>query len=140
MLAHAASTPALDREPWFTLFFAEISTMLLYTRSRRRDLEQRLAAAETRAQTLAQVSRMLLALRDRANTPLQTFEVAIALLEQGDRAGDARVELMRRALERLDPIQQALAETDARPTNLDTPLDFEASMHALLDERPGLAW
>jgi len=138
VLAHAAPTPALDREPWFTLFFAIIATMLLYTRERRRELESRLAAAEARAQTLTQVSRMLLALRDRANTPLQTLEVAIALLEE-QAPTDPRLVLMRRALARLVAIQKALAASELRSADLEMPVDLETSLHELLDAGVGAA-
>lgn len=134
VLAHSASSPALDREPWFTLFFAVIAALLLYTRSRRRELERRLAAAEARARALSQVSGMLLALRDRANTPLQTLEIAIARLEQGGHADVGSVALMRRALERLVSIQRALAETKVRDTEIEV-ADLESSLRALLDDR-----
>jgi hypothetical protein len=130
-LTGAVSAPALDREPWFSVFFAVIASMLLYTRERRRGLEQRLAAAEARAGTLTQVSRLLLALRDRANSPLQTLEIAIAMLEQQHRVEDL-LPPMRRALARLVAIQQTLAIDELRAADLDVPLDLEAALRELL--------
>jgi hypothetical protein len=130
-LLAAGPSPALDREPWFTLFFGVIAMLLLYTRERRRRLEDRLTIAEARARLLAQVSRLLLALRDRANTPLQTIEIAITLLEQGHDTR-ATLDMLRRALERLISIQRALAETQTPAQDL-IPQDLEESLRELLD-------
>jgi hypothetical protein len=121
-------TFALDREPWFTLFFAGIAGMLLYTREHRRGLERRLAAAEARAQTLTQVSQVLLALRDHANTPLQTLEVAVSLLERESPVKPA----MRRALQRLSAIQSTLARESTHSFDLDVPLDLDAALRDLM--------
>jgi hypothetical protein len=131
VLSGAGPSPALDREPWFTLLFGVIAMMLLYARERRRRLEQRLTAAEARARLLAQVSRLLFSLRDRANTPLQTIEIAIALLERGYDT-PATVEMLRRALERLIAIQRALAATQA-PTDDLIPQDLEGALQDLLE-------
>lgn len=131
MLVEAVgSSPALDREPWFTLVFGVFAAMLLYTRERRRKLEKRLSAAEGRAQMLAQVSRVLLALRDRANTPLQTLEVAISLLEEGHDT-PATQAMLRRSLERLVTIQRALSATHI-PTDDLVPQEFEATLKDLI--------
>ena len=132
LLSEAGSSPALEREPWFTLVFAVFAIMLLYTREHRRKLEQRLAAAEARAQLLAQVGRMLLALRDRANTPLQTIEVAITLLEQGDNSR-VTLSMLRRALERLVAVQRAISAPQT-PGEAVVPQDLEVSLRELLDE------
>ena len=134
MLTGATSIPALEREPWLTAFYALIAGMLLYTRERRRGLEQKLAASEARTRTLSQVSRVLLALRDRANTPLQTLEVAIAMLEADERRDEALLTLMRRALARLVEIQQTLAVDEVRGVELDVPLDLEAALRDMLKE------
>jgi hypothetical protein len=128
VLVEDVSTFALDREPWFTLFFAGIAGMLLYTREHRRGLERRLAAAEARAQTLTQVSQVLLALRDHANTPLQTLEVAVSLLEQESPVKPA----MRRALQRLSAIQSTLARESSHSFDLDVPLDLDAALRDLM--------
>jgi len=130
-LSLGVATPSLEREPWFTLFFGAIAGMLLYARVRRHDLEQRLAASEERARTLAQVSQVLLALRDRANTPLQTLQVAISLLEPEVETDDPRVILMRRAVARLTAIQHTLAQSGVRSTQL-SPLELEPALRDLL--------
>lgn len=126
---------ALEREPVFTIFFGLIAGLLLYIREGRRDLEARLVATEARAKALTQVSRVLLALRDRANTPLQTLEVAIALLEDTGGSNDPVLVPMRRALARLTSIQQTLATTAALPFDLDVSLDLEAALAELMTDR-----
>lgn len=131
VLSSAGSSPSLDREPWFSLVFAVFAMMLLFTRERRRKLEQRLANAEARAVMLARVSKMLLALRDRANTPLQTLEVAISMLEQGDDSR-ATLSMLRRALDRLVAVQRAISVTQG-PTDL-VPQELEVLLHELLDD------
>lgn len=130
VLSDGGPSPSLDREPWFTLVFAVFAMMLLYTRERRRKLEQRLAAAEARAQMHAQVSRVLLALRDRANTPLQTLEVAISMLEQGDDSR-ATLSMLRRALDRLVAVQRAISVTQA-PSDL-VPQELEVLLQEFLE-------
>ena len=133
-LSDAGPSPSLDREPWFTLVFAVFATMLLFTRERRRRLEQRLANAEARALMLAQVSRMLLALRDRANTPLQTLEVAISLLEQGDNSR-VTISMLRRALDRLVVVQRTISATQGPAEDL-VPQELEVLLHDLLEDSP----
>ena len=134
VLATAGPTPTLDHEPGFTLLFTVIAGLLTFTRARRRDMEHRLVAAEQRARVLSQVSAMLLALRDRANTPLQTLEVAITMLEADTAGDDRRLVLMRRALARLVAIQHALDAGELRSSEIEIPVDLEASVRALLDE------
>jgi hypothetical protein len=135
VLVENVSTFALDREPWFTLFFAAIAVMLLYTREHRRDLERRLAAVEARAQTLTQVSQVLLALRDKANTPLQTLELAVSLLERQAQLDKAVTPAMRRALQRLTAIQNTLARGTTHSFDLDVPLDLDAALAELMQGR-----
>lgn len=135
VLSGGATSPSLDREPWFTLVFCVFAVMLLYTRERRRKLAQRLAAAEARAQMHAQVSRVLLALRDRANTPLQTLEVAISMLEQGDDSR-ATLSMLRRALDRLVAVQRAISVTQT-PSDL-VPQELEVLLQELTDSESSL--
>lgn len=136
VLSGAGTSPSLDREPWFTLVFAVFAMMLLFTRERRRKLEQRLANAEARAVMLAQVSRMLLALRDRANTPLQTLEVAISMLEQGD-SSRVTISMLRRALDRLVVVQRAISATQGPVEDL-VPQELEVLLQELLEDSPDL--
>ncbi|MDX2092220.1 MAG: hypothetical protein SFX73_30420 [Kofleriaceae bacterium] len=102
---------ALPREPWLTLFFAGISAGLSWSRWRRHDLESRFAHVASRANALTKINRILLALRDRANTPLQTLEVGLTLME--DRPADSPrvLQLMRRAVAQLSSLRAPVART-----------------------------
>ncbi|HEY4180342.1 MAG TPA: hypothetical protein VGM90_26045 [Kofleriaceae bacterium] len=130
-LERHTSMTALDREPWLTVFFALVAVLLLYTRETRRHLRERLAAAEARAKMLSQVGRVLLALRDRANTPLQTLEIGIHLLETPAEDNDKTLALMRRALVRLAAIQTTLARGGDSDAALLSPPDLEEALLVL---------
>jgi signal transduction histidine kinase len=145
-LARVFSTEGAEavvaHEPWMTILFAALAGLMLHTRSRRRALEQRVVAAEERARMLGEVARMLLALRDRANTPLQTIEIAVELLaEEG--AGPDHIAVMQRSLARLALVQQALSKSSAELASLAgddgiSPVGLEQALHELLrrDSRP----
>lgn len=136
-LGQALSGPALAREPWITLLFASVASLLLYTRLRRRLLEQRVDAAEERVRVLADVARMLLALRDRANTPLQTLEVGVSLLAD-DVADPEQLAIMQRALGRLASVQQMLSKTSVELAAIAgdsgmSPGDLEEALRELVE-------
>lgn len=142
VLAGGADIETLSREPWMTFLFAALAGMMLYTRGRRRQLEQRVAAAEERARMLADVARMLVSLRDRANTPLQTMEIAVALLEEDGVALD-QIKVMQRALRRLASVQETLSRSGSELAAIAgdpgvSPVDLEQSLRELIarDARP----
>ncbi len=136
-LGYVLTGPSLSREPWMTILFASVSGLLLYARLRRHALEQRVTAAEERVRVLADVARMLLALRDRANTPLQTLEIAVALLAEDSAAPD-QVAIMQRALARLASVQQMLSKTSVELAAIAgdsamSPGDLEQALRELVD-------
>ncbi|HEY0253541.1 MAG TPA: hypothetical protein VGC41_18535 [Kofleriaceae bacterium] len=136
VLAGGADVSSLSHEPWMTLLFSTLAGLMLYTRNRRRQLEQRVAAAEERARMLADVARMLLSLRDRANTPLQTIEIAVALLAEDGGQPD-QIAIMKRALARLASVQQTLSKSGAELAVIAgdaamSPGDLEQSLRELL--------
>ncbi|HEY4179513.1 MAG TPA: ATP-binding protein [Kofleriaceae bacterium] len=67
VLVAPASSFALNQEPWFTLFFACIAVMLLYTQKNRRDLERRLEESHR----LEAIGRLAAGVAHEINTPLQ---------------------------------------------------------------------
>lgn len=110
---------SLEREPWFTLLFAGISVGLMWSSWRRHDLSLRLARAEARADALDQFNRVMLALRDRANTPLQTLELSIAVLEREATELAPSLATMRRAISQLvaaqEPVSRAAVNDSTSP-------------------------
>lgn len=114
LLWHVLETTSgrsLPREPWLTLFFAGISAGLCWSRWRRHDLELRYARVTSRAAALTKINRILLALRDRANTPLQTLEVGMTLMEDRPDEGPRVLALMRRAVAQLSALRAPVART-----------------------------
>jgi hypothetical protein len=95
-------------EPWailaFGTFAAGIYAYRIYTWRK----EQRLADALAEARIAERLSRIVLALQDLANTPLQTLELTSALL--ADRgAAPTLIERMQRALARLRDLNRIMA-------------------------------
>jgi hypothetical protein len=138
VLAAGGDPALLAHEPGMTLLFTMIAGLMLFTAHRRRQLAQRVVAAEQRARMLADVAGMLLALRDRANTPLQTLEIAVAMLAE-DGGAPEHVAIMQRALSRLAIVQQTLAKSGTELAGIAgetaiLPADLEQSLRELLRE------
>lgn len=66
-------------EPVVTCIFAAFGLIILVVGTRRYAVERRLLENEHHAAALEQLARAMLAVRDYANTPLQTIEAATAL-------------------------------------------------------------
>jgi hypothetical protein len=118
VVQHATFAPGVrDRmsagEPMTTLFFALFALCLLYYRSRRQALAAELDRAHGEAEALKKVARRLLAVRDLANTPLQTIEANTALIDRLDvvRPYAGRIQ---RSLDRLRRWQELLDEEATR--------------------------
>lgn len=100
--------PIAPGEPWITLFFAVIAVAMLLTRASRREAVARAARVEAHAAALERVTRLLLHVRDRANTPLQTIALGTAIMKR--RCADERrvTAAMDRAVLRLRRLSKAL--------------------------------
>jgi len=100
-------------EPWVTLVWAGAGVGMLGFRVRTHRIERRLLLASAEAESLERVARLLLVLRDGANTPLQSLELALTLLRQRS-PGDNAVLLntMERALTQLRTLTQRMAIAD----------------------------
>jgi hypothetical protein len=95
-------------EPWVTLIFAAIAVAMLVSRARRRRAIAQAARIAAHATALERMARLLLRVRDRANTPLQTIALGSALLTRRC-AGQERVAAaMGRAVRRLSRLSKAL--------------------------------
>lgn len=120
MARHPATASALG-EPWITLVFAGISAWLAVYRTRQRLLTHRLAHARAEVAALGRVARLFLAVRDRANTPLQTLELGTALFEQRHPDEQQLVEALRRAVAQLRSLSSTFAVAEAWPAQSEAP-------------------
>lgn len=100
-------------EPWVTLVWGGAAVGLLAFRVRSQLIERRLLLASAEAESLERVARLLLVLRDGANTPLQSLELALTLLRQRSAADNAALlNTMERALTQLRALTQRMAIAD----------------------------
>jgi hypothetical protein len=99
-------------EPWLTLVYGGVALGLLGWRVRNHTVELKLRQARAEAEALVRLARLLLALRDAANTPLQTLELALTLLRRGGPDNAALLASMERAVHRLRALTQRMAGAD----------------------------
>lgn len=99
-------------EPWITLVWGGAACGLLVFRTRTQRVEQRLQRARAEAESLERVARLFLAMRDAANTPLQSLEVGVSLLQQRSPENAALLVTMERALTRLRSLTVRMAIAD----------------------------
>ncbi|HYH96564.1 hypothetical protein [Hyalangium sp.] len=99
-------------EPWITLVWGGTGCGLLVFRVRTWRIEQRLQKARAEAESLERVARLFLAMRDAANTPLQSLEVGVSLLQQRSPENAALLVTMERALSRLRSLTVRMAIAD----------------------------
>jgi hypothetical protein len=99
-------------EPWVTLVWASAAGGMLAFRVRTQHIEHRLRLASAEAESLERVARLLLVLRDGANTPLQSLELCVALLRQRSTDNAALLNTMERALAQLRTLTQRMAIAD----------------------------
>jgi hypothetical protein len=119
-------------EPWAMIAFAAFSVVLLLNRVRRQSMELALVHARGEAEALRRFARRLLAVRDLANTPLQTLEANAALVAEVPGA-ERYADRMRRSLDRLREWQHIL-ESDASLIWSEQDLAFDP--HEVLGEAP----
>jgi hypothetical protein len=102
--------------PWFVVCYAIFATVVYAHRLMRQLVERRAAHAEAEAAALERFMRLLLSMRDLANTPLQTIELTVGLLRRKSALEERLLDRLERATRRLVVISHALeAEaSDAR--------------------------
>jgi hypothetical protein len=95
-------------EPWFVPVYGGIALVLLIYRRRSVALERQLVDVRAKRLTVERLARVSLAIRDLANTPLQTLTTGVGLLRR--EVGDRTVVLssMERALVRLGKLKLML--------------------------------
>ncbi|MDY7226314.1 hypothetical protein [Hyalangium rubrum] len=99
-------------EPWITLVWAGTGWGLLAFRVRTQRIERKLLLARAEAESLERLARLLLVLRDGTNTPLQSLELGVALLQQRAPENAVLLETMERSLAKLRALTQRMAIAD----------------------------
>jgi len=100
-------------EPLVTCIFAVFGLIILIVGTRRYALERRLLENQHRAAALEELARSMLAVRDFANTPLQTIEAATALAREQHPAAATQLGRIERALERLRALNAILSRHES---------------------------
>jgi hypothetical protein len=100
---------------WNILLTGFCAAILLIARHRYERTVERFIELEARAVTAEKTARMLLALRDRANSPLQTLDIGLALLKRRQpesAVSDALLNAVRKLIDLHQMFQAGKAEFD----------------------------
>jgi hypothetical protein len=111
LLPHSARQQLPMEEPWATIVYGIFAVVLLNYRLRGLALARDVARRCAEAAALERLAQASLALRDLANTPLQTLGLSLAILRARQPALAPVLDRMERALHRL----QALGHNLAKP-------------------------
>jgi hypothetical protein len=95
-------------EPWLSIGIGAVAIALLVHRHRSARLTRELAATRAQRTTLEQLARMALAVRDLANTPLQTLTSGISLLRADTRSRQIVLDAMSTAVAKLGTLNEVL--------------------------------
>jgi len=122
-------------EPWMTFLYTAIAAGLLAYRARTLKRERRFFQARAEAESLERLARLFLAVRDQANTPLQSIEIVSTMLE--DRFPEAAEDVARihRAVKRLRELTRMLSGFEGLMTWARDDESIDA--HALLERLQG---
>jgi hypothetical protein len=101
-------------EPLVTCAIAGVAAGLLVMRTRARATERALAITRAEAMAAERLAMTFLAIRDLANTPLQTLTSSTSLLELREGADLELVARMKRALAQLERLNEILAAEEAQ--------------------------
>ncbi len=99
-------------EPWATLTFGLIALMMLAARAYRKGIIQKLEKTRAEAEAFERAARLFLAVRDRANSPLQVINLCATLIMARNPAEVETVERLQRSLVKLQELTDILAETE----------------------------
>jgi hypothetical protein len=101
-------------EPLLTCLIAGVAVAVLVSRARGRAAERALALTRAEATSAERLATIFLAIRDLANTPLQTLELSTSLLELRNVADIDLVARMKRALAQLQRLDAVLLAEESR--------------------------
>jgi hypothetical protein len=113
----AAVRAHLPTAPWACAAYGVFACGLYAHQLRRHALEERAARAEADAAALERFARMVLAMRDLANTPLQTIQLTAELLRRGCGHDPRLLDRLTRTCDRLLAVTRVLEgyEIDLAP-------------------------
>lgn len=117
-------------EPFTTIVFGVIALGIVLYRAHAHAVEREMARLRAERDASRRFLRMITALRDRANTPLQTLEIAIALLHRAP-ADQALLRRMEHAAARLREINRIATAADGVPADVDTGFDASERLRAV---------
>jgi hypothetical protein len=123
----------LPGEPLATGVYTLLSLGFVVYRRRHLVIERAYAQTRAEAELLERIARVLLAVRDRTNTPLQSLEIATELLASRVSSEPALFSVMRRSLARLRELTRILAGSDrfVRWTDADSAIDADMVLRRL---------
>ena len=99
-------------EPYATLTYGLISLMMLSARAYRKSIIQKLEKTKAEAEAFERAARLFLAVRDRANSPLQVINLCATLIQARNPDEFETVERLQRSLVKLQELTDILAETE----------------------------
>lgn len=99
-------------EPYATLTFGLIALMMLSARAYRKRIIQKLEKTKAEAEAFERAARLFLAVRDRANSPLQVINLCATLIQARNPDEVETVERLQRSLVKLQELTDILAETE----------------------------
>jgi hypothetical protein len=105
----AAAMQTTRFQPWTTLLVGVCAAGIALYRARRQRAEVQLIVAREQASALTRLARSFLAVRDLANTPLQTLEISLSLLASRYPVADDLTERMGRSLRRMRELNRILS-------------------------------
>jgi hypothetical protein len=103
-------------EPWATIAFAAFAAILLWYRIKRTALELDVALAHAKLASAEHLAKVLLAVRDRANTPLQTIAFAAETVRERHPDVGPVMDRVERSLDKLRDVDRQLRGFDVALT------------------------
>lgn len=106
-------------EPWISVSYALLAFFLFASRVHWMHLHEELARARAETRMLHTTNQAFVAVQDLANTPLQSLEIALSLMER-ERPEDSLVRSAKRAVQRLRVLTRHLPVEQRPHSNVDT--------------------
>jgi hypothetical protein len=103
----------MSPEPWTSIMYAVIAVAILRGRVKELEAERAAARALKEKEDAEELARKFLALRDMANTPLQTIAFACALLKKNPSVAETLVAALQGSYDNLKELSEILSAYEA---------------------------